>query len=170
MAHDLVADRILARADDFVRDITELVRAAAFEALDIALKDAEDVAPTRARQPRSPALPTVEMVPIAAPIAKRLRSTTAPVSEPEPVPSSPASYHRIAPSSMPRTRPDLDAAEPEVDATQLADAILVHLAGHPDLRAEELAQVLGADAGHVKRALAGLMAERWVSTSGNMRT
>lgn len=51
----------------------------------------------------------------------------------------------------------------------LPDAIVAHLAGHPNLRTEELAQALDTEPADVKRALGGLRAEGRVSTSGKAR-
>lgn len=79
MAQDLLADRIRTLTDSFVRDLTELVRASAFEALKEAL-GGTGLAPPEKVRPKAANLPVLELTPAAPPKAMR----TLPSSMPPP--------------------------------------------------------------------------------------
>ncbi len=159
-------EQVRALVDQFVHDITELVRAAAFEALEEALGGTPTPALIRASRSaprRESARSMVEVIMTPAPAGRVTALTVARAANQDAVADQPAS------SSMPRTLPEFDELDGPVDLERLADTIASLLVERPGLRGEEIARLLSDDPADVKRALAALRAEGRVLASGKAR-
>lgn len=102
MAHDLFADRIRALTNVFVRDITELVRRGALEAVaELLGRELGASVPTRAKRRSHTALPIVQVIP--APPRKTARPAVAAPVAPEQIESPPT--EAVAVESTGRQKP-----------------------------------------------------------------